>query len=202
MQALRFSSNKAQEFTEQAEKLADALQRTLKIEGMAPEKAMEETVGRTVDICRQSANTDFLRSVLASTKFATPKDILAKFVIESSKEKTEKQILSMRSQNNRTNNFQNLNGNGRGRGNSNRNRQNNQNAPRYNNFRGNRGNNRNFQSFQKGRGGNRRNLNNFNNDRYIRMMAENYHGPPNGRAVPEGAQASQVMRLHMPQNNQ
>lgn len=202
MQALRFSSNRAQEFTEQAEKLADALQRTLKIEGMTPEKAMEETVDRTVDMCRQSAHTDFIRSVLASTTFATPKDVLAKFVIESSKEKTEKQILTMRSQNNRTNNFQNRNVNGRGRGNFNRNRQNNQNAPRYNNFRNNRGNNRNYQSFQRGRGGNRSNFNNFNNDRYIRMMAENYHGPPNGRAEPEGAQAAPVMRLHAPQNNQ
>lgn len=215
LQALRFNNNKAQEFSQQAEELAEALQRTLIIEGISQEKAREMTVERTVDMCRQSARTDFVRSVMASTSFQTPKDALAKFIIENSKEKAEKQILAIRQQNSRANsqnNYQNRNTNGRGRGNFNGQRQrnynnNDQNGSNGNNFRNNRGNGRNYRSNQRGRGGYRNNYNNYNNnnnnnDRYVRVVAENYHSPSIGRAEPEGAPANQSTILRLAHNNQ
>lgn len=204
-----------QEFSEQAEKLAEALQRTLIIEGISQEKAKEMATERTIDLCRQSSKNDFVRSVIAATSFQTPKDVLAKFAVENSKEKTEKQILAFRSQNYRTN--QNRQSNGRGRGNFNGNRQrNHHNNNNYqnntnngnNNFnsrnfrRGNRGN----QSNYRGRGGYRNNYNNYNNndnnnDRYVRVVAENYPGPSNGRAEQETAQANQPTILRLAQGN-
>lgn len=145
MQSLRFNSNRVQEFTQQTEKLAEALQRTLIIEGISQEKAKEMTVDRTVDMYRQTAHTDFVETAIASTTFAIPKDVLAKFVIENSKEKQEKQILAIR-QNSRT--YQNRNPNGRGRGNFNGKRRfnnYNQNNSYGNNQRNFQRNNRNFQ---------------------------------------------------------
>lgn len=107
IQALRFNTSKPQEFTKQAEELADALQRTLILEGVGQEKARKLTVERTIDLCRQSARTDFVRGIIASTPFETPKDVLAKFIVENCKEKVEKQIFSMRYHNDRSNDYQN-----------------------------------------------------------------------------------------------
>lgn len=216
LQALRFNTGKPQEFTKQAEELSESLQRTLILEGVSQEKAREMTVERTIDLCRQSSKTDFVRGIIASTSFQTPKDVLAKFIVENSKEKTEKQILSFRSQNFRTNN-QNRQQNGRGRGNFNGNRQGNHNNNNSQNNSNNGNNNsRNFrrgnrgnQSNYRGRGGYRGNYNNYNNynnngnnnDRYVRVMAENYPGPSNGRAEQESAQANQPTILRLAQNN-
>lgn len=158
-----------------------------------------------------------MRGVIAAAAptFKTAKDVVATFVVESAKDKTEKQILTLRSQNGRTNN-QNRQSNGRGRGNFNGNRQRNNNNGNYQNNsnngnnngnyrnyrRGNRGNNSNY----RGRGGYRNNYNNYsngggNNDRYVRVVAENYPGPSNGRAEQEVAQANQPTILRLSQNN-
>lgn len=218
LQALRFNAGKPQEFTTQAEELSEALQRTLILEGVGQEKAREMTVERTVDLCRQSSKTDFVRGVIAAAAmtFKTPKEVLATFVVENGKEKTEKQILTLRSQNNRTNN-QNRQSNGRGRGNFNGNRQRNYNNNNYqNNWNNGNGNSRNYrrgnrqsQSNYRGRGGYRNNSNNYNNngnnynnnDRYVRVVAENYPGPSNGRAEQETSQANQPTILRLSQNN-
>lgn len=221
IQALRFNTGKPQEFTQQAEELAEALQRTLILEGVGQEKARKMTVERTVDLCRQSARSEFVRGIIAAAKFETPKDVLASFIVENCKEKTEKQILTIR-QNNRTY-TQNRQSYGRGRGNSNNfngNRQrnysnnynngyngnNNQNNFNNNNSRNYRRGNRNYQQNQRGRGGYRNNHNNYNNnnnnDRYVRVVAENYPGPSNGRAEPQTTQANQPTILHLAHNNQ
>lgn len=209
MQALRFNVARAQEFTQQAEELAEALQRTLIIEGVSQQKAKEMTIERTIDMCRQTARTEFVRSIIASASFETPKDVLAKFVVENSKEKTEKQILAVRQSNNNrntSNNFQNRNSNGRGRGNFRGNRQNynnnyrNQNNSYGNNSRNYRGNNRNGR-YQRGRN-NYNNYNNNNNDRYVRVMSENYSSPPNGRAETQNVATNQPTILRLASNNQ
>lgn len=209
---LRCSQGKMQEFSEQAEQLAEALQRTLIIEGISQEKAKEMTIDRTIDLCRQSARTELVKGIIASTTFTSPKDVLAKFIIENTKEKSEKQILSMRQQGARSNNFsqkfpnnfsnqfQNRNAYNHRRGqqrNFNNNNRGYANSNQYRNFRG---NNRNFQQNQRGRG-NFRNYNNNNNERYVRMVSENYHGPPNGRAETETAQPNQPTIMRLTQNN-
>lgn len=211
--ALKCNQGKLHEFSEQAEELAEALQRTLIIEGVSQEKAKQMTIERTIDLCRQTARSELVKGIIASTTFTSPKDVLAKFIVENTKEKSEKQILSMRQQgtprtfysqnfpNNSSNQFQNRNSYNQRRGyqrnfNNGYNNRGNTNANQYRNFRG---NNRNFQqSNGRGRGGFRNNFNNNNNnERYVRMVAENCHGPPNGRAENETVQpnAPTIMRL-------
>lgn len=211
--ALKCNQGKLHEFSEQAEELAEALQRTLIIEGVSQEKAKQMTIERTIDLCRQTARSELVKGIIASTTFTSPKDVLAKFIVENTKEKSEKQILSMRQQgtrprtfysqnfpNNSSNQFQNRNSYNHRRGyqrnfNNGYNNRGHTNANQYRNFRG---NNRNFQQNNgRGRGGFRNNYNNNNNERYVRMVAENCHGPPNGRAENETAQtnAPTIMRL-------
>lgn len=212
IQGLRFNPGKAKEFTDEAEKLAEALQRTLIIEGISQNKAREMAVERTVDLCRQSAKTEKVGTILASTSFASTKDVLAKFVVETSKEKTDKQILSFRQQNNNSYNRQN-NFNGRQKNNFNnrfsqRGRGNGYRPRFFNNSNRNFNNNRPQQYNRRGRGGFRNNFNNYannnnGNERYVRMVAENYHGPPQERrAEPQNAIANQPTILRLAQSSQ
>lgn len=213
IQGLRFNAGKAQEFTDQAEKLAESLQRTLIIEGISQGKAREMTVDRTIELCRQNAKTERVGTILASTTFVTPKDVLAKFVVETTKDKNEKQILTFRQENNpqnRQNRFNNRNANNdRNRNNPHRQRtftnsnyQNNSNGNNFRNFR----NNRNSQNNQRGRGGFRNNYNNYNNqnnnnDRYVRVVAENYHSPSEGRAEIQATATNQPAILRLTHGN-
>lgn len=151
--ALKSDRAKIMEFTEQAEKLADALQRSLIVEGIPQAKAREMSIEKTVEVCRGVARSDLAKSILAATKFDSPKEVIAKYVVESSTEEKEKQILAFkanRKQNGRNNGYhvggknQYHNGNGRGRRNRYGNRNN---GGNYNN--NNNGNNYN-------RGGNYR----------------------------------------------
>lgn len=176
--ALRPDKTKMVEFSDQAEKLAEALQRSLIIEGISQTKAREMSIEKTVEVCRGAARSDLVKSILASTKFDSPKEVIAKYVVESSTER-EKQILAFKSyqkqnrghRGNRSNYNGNGNNNNRGRYNrSNKNYQNNGNGRNY-------GNN-NYNDNNRGRnnynGGNRNNNN--DNDRNVRY-AENCDAP-------------------------
>lgn len=191
------------------------MQRTLIIEGISQEKAREMTVDRTIELCRQSAKTEKVGTILAATTFSTPKDVLAKFVVETTKDKNEKQILAFRQQNNfqhrSSNNFNNRNANNnRGRGNAYRQRtftnSNNQKNSNGNNFRNYRGN-RNFQNNNRGRGNYRNSYNNYNNqnnnnEHYVRMVAENCHSPSEGRADTQNTPTNQPTILRLAHSNQ
>lgn len=75
---------------------------------------MTMTVDKTVEMCRLSAKTQLIKSVLASTHFSEPKEVLAKFITESNQENTETRILSYGQQNNSrrgNKNFRNFRGN-------------------------------------------------------------------------------------------
>lgn len=94
--ALRPDRSKLADFTEQAEKLADSLQRSLIIEGISQSKAREMCIEKTVEVCRNAARSDLVKAVLASSKFESPKEVVAKYIVESSTEEKEKQILAYR----------------------------------------------------------------------------------------------------------
>lgn len=170
MLALRPDKTKLVDFTKQAEDLAEALQRSLIIEGISQEKAREMTVDKAVELCRNASSSNLVKSVLASTKFEDPKEVLAKFVTETNTDTQERQVLAFR---------QHKRGNFNSRGNFNRGR-----GYRHNSFNGHNNNNNNNayrnQSSGRGRGtgGSRR------NDRTYRQfpehnvrVAENYSGP-------------------------
>lgn len=206
MLALRVDRNKMVDFTQQAEQLADALQRSLIIEGISQAKAREMTIEKTVEVCRNAARSDLVKSVLAATPFDGPKEVIAKFVVESATEVKEKQILAFKQQQKRGNNS-------RGRGSKNsKNFQNFRNS--NNNFNGNNsgGNNR---GRGQGRGrGNGRGRNNYNNqnyngngyqEHYVRY-AENAGGLPQGgwradqQGYPQSGQQSNTQHVPYQRN--
>lgn len=156
MLGLKFNLNNSDEFSEKAESLADALRRTLIIEGMTPNKANEIVIDKTVELCRRNTQSPIIKSVLEAAKFEQPKDVVAKLITQIDKSKAETQVLSFVSNNKRgRGNKNNFNNNER--------RQNNNNAS-YNNFNNvNRNNSNNFRNGRgRGRGGNRGRSNNRN----------------------------------------
>lgn len=136
MLALKPDRAKLTEFSQQAESLAEALQRSLIIEGIPQAKAREMSIEKTVELCRSSAKSDLVKSVLAASHFDSPKEVIAKYLIENATETTERQILSYQRFSNK-NSHQNR-GNNRYNNNNRGNRSYNNNS--RNNFRGRRGN--------------------------------------------------------------
>lgn len=175
MMALRSDKTNLQDFSKQAEELADSLRRSLIVEGISQAKAHEMTVDKTVEMCRASAKTDLVKSILAATSFTDPKDVVAKFIVESATETKEKQVLAYKQFNN-NNNFSKKKGKfsynnaGRGRGN---------NSNNYSNRKGNNNNNNNYRG--KYYNNDKRRNNNGNNgnqyDRNVRYYQENSDAP-------------------------
>lgn len=97
--ALRYSFAKEDEFSEKAEKLAEALRRTLIVEGITPEKANEMTIRTTVDLCRRSTSSSLVKSALISKSFSDPKDVIATLVVENGSCVREQQILKIEKMN-------------------------------------------------------------------------------------------------------
>jgi len=110
MRALNADRTSISEFAKQAEDLAENLKRSLVMEGISSSKANEMTIEKTVEMCRQSARTDLVKSVLAATKFSDPKEVVAKYIIEINTESKERQILAYKVNRNRNRN-QNFNSN-------------------------------------------------------------------------------------------
>ncbi|XP_055306632.1 putative transcriptional regulator cudA [Sitodiplosis mosellana] len=194
MMALKLDNAKTSEFTKEAEKLAESLQRSLIVEGIPQAKAKSMAVEKTVEMCRQTAKSNLVRSVMASTSFSDPQEVVAKFVVESATDIREKQIFkfSQFQQNANRGGYRN-NNNFRGRGNQRQNQNrnfnnfNNQNNGQpWNNFRGNR------RGRGRGRGRYNNYGNNFNqnnqNDRFTVRVAssENSQAPSGDRRVQEG----------------
>lgn len=163
--ALKPDRSKLTEFSKNAEDLAEAFQRSLIIEGISQTKAREMAIEKTIEVCRNAARSDLVKSVLASSRFESPKEVVAKYVVENATESNERQIIAYKrfnSHNNRSNN------NNRGNYRVNNNRFNNRGNFQHNN----RGNSRNYTNnrgnFNNNNRGNRynnnRRNNNFNNN--------------------------------------
>lgn len=186
MLALKPDRNKLMEFSQQTENLAEALQRSLIIEGIPQAKAKEMTIEKTIELCRNSTRSDLVKSVLAASQFSSPKEVVAKYLVEKATEIAEKQILSIKQSSNKNlKNFrQNRYNNNNNRGGRSYNGNNNGNQ---NNFRGRRGNryngrggnnSRNYNNGNRGNGQNNYGNRNNNNDRYNNIrFAENFEVP-------------------------
>lgn len=180
--ALRTERNALPKFQKEAEELANQLRRAYTSEGMTERLAETTTIDKTVEMCRLSAKSSLVKSILASTHFYDPKEVLAKLVTETTTESTEAQVMYFDRNNGA--NRRNFRGNGNYRGNGqngnrngyrNQNFNRNSNSPRQqNNFRGRgnyRGNNRNWRQQHDNR--RRQNSNRV-------YFAENYDAPPSG----------------------
>lgn len=93
MAALRYSYVKQEEFAARTEELADALRRTLIIEGMTPAKANEMTIDRTIQLCKKSTTSDVVKAVLGAATFHTAKEVVAKLITSNDECVKDRQVL-------------------------------------------------------------------------------------------------------------
>lgn len=164
--ALSVKNNDFTDFAKQAEELADSLKRALVVEGITKAKAHEMAIEQTVSVCRLNARSTLVKSILASSVFKDPKEVVAKLVIEGTTEIKEQQVLAVRTQGrNRNNNFNNFRNNTY--------RDNNLNQFRNNAYRGN-----NFNQYRNNsyRGNNRGNSSSSNYPRTNHNFNNNYRG--------------------------
>lgn len=151
MIALRVRRGDFSKFQEEAEKIAEQYRRSLRAEKITKDKANEMTVTKLQDICRRNAYSDVVKSVISSSHFTTPKEVIAKFITESDTVRQEKasnnssnrnnfpKKFNRQSNDNRNKNF-NKNGNksysesSRNGQNSNRNSRNYSNSNKRNDF--------------------------------------------------------------------
>lgn len=162
MMALKLDNRKIQDYSKQAEELAESFRRSLIVEGITQSKANEMTVDKTIEMCRASAKSNLVKSVLAAATFENSKEVIARLITETATDTSEKQVFAYQkfTKNNNRQNNGNRNGNGYRRYNNNNNNQNtnNNNNNRFNG-RG-RGNSRGRNNY-----GYRNNNNNQNNGR-------------------------------------
>lgn len=161
--SLRYTYSKQEDFAAKAEELSDALRRTLIIEGMTATKANEISVERTVELCRKSTNSDLVKSVLASTSFKQPKEVIAKLITESDVHIKEQKVLRY-SQMTRDTQRGNTRGHSRNNfGNRGRGYQNNRNTGHYHNNQESRNGNFRGNGARRGRGNGHSQTNAYNN---------------------------------------
>lgn len=121
-------------------------------------------IEQTVSVCRLNARSNLVKSILASSTFSDPKEVVAKLVVEQTTEIKEQQVLSIRTHTRgRSNDFRSHNNSYRG---------NNFNRYRNNSYRGNNRGNGNSQNYQ-------RTNNNPSNNSYFQ---NNYRGNSGNRS--------------------
>lgn len=171
--ALKTDRVPLQEFSEQLNTLAESFRRALIVEGIPPAKADEVTIEKTVSVCRSNARSDLIKAVLASTNFSSPKEVVAKFLVEINTQTVEKQVLAYRTYNRGHNrgNYNKRGYNNNTRGNYNNNSNNNYNS---NTHRNNRGHNNGYRGNNRGK--NYYNSNNRGQDKHVKY-AENLSAP-------------------------
>lgn len=127
------------------------------LENIPFENANKMVTESTIELCRSNAQSTLLKSAFMG-KFNTPKEVVAKFLIESRKEVEEKRVLSVQ----QTNSNRNFGNNFQRRNNFNRSQNQNRGNFNRNNFCGNFQNN--FQNNFRG---------NFNSHRMCRSIRRN-----------------------------
>lgn len=110
MKALRLDNMSYQDFAKVAEEVADSYKRSLISEGISKQKSKELSIERTVELCKSTARSSLIKTVIAATTFQDTKDVIALFLVELGNEKSEGTILHYN-----RNNFNNKNFS-RGRG--------------------------------------------------------------------------------------
>lgn len=200
LMALKADKSTLQNFQEKGEQLAEKLRLAYISEGNPPLVAKSMAIDQTVEMCRASAKTTLAKSIICSTAFKEPKEVLARLVVEISKENKEikeAQVLS----------YTDNRGRGRGRGDFRGRFQNNNNNfrgnYRQNNYNNNNYNNQNWRGRGRGRGNyrGRNNYNNYNNyrqdrndGRQVYVIQENQEAPTQERGNGQNNQAN-VMTL-------
>lgn len=90
MATLRLVKGDFTKFAEQAEKMAEAYRRSLIFESFTREKAGELTIRKTKEICRRVAYSDVAKSVIDSTQYNNPAEVIATLITQSDIARREK----------------------------------------------------------------------------------------------------------------
>lgn len=191
MTALQLRKGDYSKFANEAEKLAEALRRTLIVEGLTKTLAEEQAIKKTKEICRKVAKSEIVKSVLESSKFDTPEDATAAFITQS--DKARKEFKEAQAAQKKPNNNGNANGNGKqNKANfKNQNGQNGNNSNQNSNGRSNnyRGNNRGRgQNQQQNRDRNNGNNRSNRNEHTIRVVTGAPSAPPAEQIPPQQEQ--------------
>lgn len=80
--ALRLQKGDYSKFATEAEKLGEALRRSLISEDFTKAKAEEISIKRMIELCRKTARSDVVKSVLESTKYNSCKEVIATFITQ------------------------------------------------------------------------------------------------------------------------
>lgn len=171
------------------------------MEGIPTDKVNELTVEKTVKMCRASARSDVVKSILASTKFDNPKEVVSKLIIEIGNHHEEKQILAYRGFRNQQNNQPNNRNNQFNRNGQNRNFQSTSQNNRNGNSNFHRGQssqqNRNGNSNGNHNNGHNGNRNRYNNNSNSNQHNGGYRGNNNNNNMNHGQR-----QVHVVQNQQ
>lgn len=89
--AIQFDNRNLTDFATEVEKIADRLHEALMVEGVSYNKAMSMTINKVVETCRKQARSSVVKSVLASSHFNHPKEVLSKFITEVATAAKERQ---------------------------------------------------------------------------------------------------------------
>lgn len=104
--ALRADKTNLTTFSQRAEELAEQYRRSLCNEGYSKDKAKELAIERTVDLCRRSARSGQVKTIVAATPFKDPKEVIAKMIVAINNVKLDKAAAQNTSKHN---NFHNKN---------------------------------------------------------------------------------------------
>lgn len=196
MMALKADRNNLSEFTKKVEQLSDHLKRSLILEKVPLEKANEMVVEDTIELCRSNTGSVLVKAGLIGNKFRNPKEVVAKFIIESRKVIEENQILSFRQTNSHSGrgfgNFQRR-GNNYGRNFNSYSQSQGQNRNYSRNFNQPRGN---FRENGRGRGQNQRGRGNYQNNYGNRRQTGAVYYTENEQAPPPGAAQAQQVQIN------
>lgn len=200
IRALRLVKGNFIKFAKEAEDLAEQFRRSLVVEGNSKAKSEEMAIEMTRELCRNTARSPIVKSVIESSDFKSPADVVAKLVTQSDKAKREQKEAEnyKNSQANRNNNGNKNFGNNkryqnnqsRNNGNSNSNSYSSfnngqsgsgSNRPRYNKNGNNNNNNNNRNNNNNNNNNNngnwRRNNNNNRVEHTIRLLQGNQQAP-------------------------
>lgn len=179
--SLRLIKGNFSSFQKQAEELAEAFRRSLVNEKISKEKAEELTIEEMKKLCRKTANTDIVKSVIQSQTFTSPAEVIPTFIPESDTARQEHQ---------QKKGFQNKNQNNGNKKPWNKNGKNNDQNGKNGNF----GNKNNQGNFKKYNGGNSNYGGNKQGQRgqgqrteTIRIVQGNPQGPSEGGASSSNA---------------
>lgn len=95
--AIRFDNKNLTDFSSSVESLADKLIASLIYEGVRKDKAKQMATKLVIENCKKSARNDYIKTILASCSFASPKEVLTKFRTEIADLTKEKQLLAYQS---------------------------------------------------------------------------------------------------------